>query len=275
MAETSVDFQAVTAAQQQMWSAGDFARVGRSLQLVSENLCEAVDVIPGEDVLDVACGAGNTGIAAARRFAKVTGLDYVPGLLDHARERSRAELIDDATWVEGDAQQLPFPDNSFDIVMSTFGVMFAPDQQRAADEMVRVCRPGGRIAMANWTPDGMIGEMFMTVARHAPPPFKIDPPILWGTEEHLLKLFAGDLSDLRAERRQWMQRFPSPEFGLEYMRTWFGPTKMAFARLADDEQASRALAEDLTELARRHNMAGDAAVVAPATYLEVVATVAG
>jgi ubiquinone/menaquinone biosynthesis C-methylase UbiE len=273
MTETTVDFAAVTAAQQQMWSAGDFARVGRSLQIVSENLCEAADVIPGEDVLDVACGAGNTGIAAARRFGKVTGLDYVPALLDHARERARAELVDDATWVEGDAQELPFADGSFDVVMSTFGVMFAPDQQRAADELLRVCRPGGRIALASWTPDGMIGEMFMTVARHAPPPFKIDPPILWGTEERLHELFGDRISSLRAERREWMQRFPSPEFGLEYMRTWFGPTKMAFARL--DENGQKALAADLTELARRHNMAGDAAVVAPAAYLEVVATRAG
>lgn len=274
MAETTIDFQAVTAAQKQMWSAGDFARVGRSLQIVSENLCETADVMPGEDVLDVACGAGNTAIAAARRFGKTTGLDYVPELLDHARERAKAELVD-ANWVEGDAQELPFPDASFDLVMSTFGVMFAPDQQRAASELLRVCRPGGRIALANWTPDGMIGEMFITVTRHAPPPFKIDPPILWGTEDRLFELFGEGISDLRAERRQWMQRFPSPEFGLEYMRTWFGPTKMAFARLADDEDAQNALAADLVGLARRHNMAGDAAVVAPATYLEVVATRAG
>jgi SAM-dependent methyltransferase len=230
-------------------------------------------VIPGEDVLDAACGAGNTGIAAARRFAKVTGLDYVPALLDHARERAQAELVDDATWVEGDAQELPFEDASFDLVMSTFGVMFAPDQQRAADELLRVCRPGGRIALASWTPDGMIGEMFMTVARHAPPPFKIDPPILWGTQDRLHELFGDAVSELRAKRQHWMQRFPSPEFGLEYMRTWFGPTKMAFARL--DEAGQKALADDLTELARRHNMAGDAAIVAPAAYLEVVATKAG
>jgi SAM-dependent methyltransferase len=273
MAETTVDYAAITAVQQQVWSAGDFARVGRMLQIVSENLCEAADVIPGEEVLDVACGAGNTAIAAARRFAKATGLDYVPELLDHARERAAAELVDDTKWVEGDAQDLPFEDASFDLVMSTFGVMFAPDQQRAASELLRVCRPGGRIALANWTPDGMIGEMFTTVGRHAPPPFKIDPPILWGTEDRLRELFGEGISELRTERREWMQRFPSPEFGIEYMSRWFGPTKMAFARL--DEDGRTALAGDLMDLARRHNMAGDAAVVAPAAYLEVVATRAG
>jgi SAM-dependent methyltransferase len=228
--------------------------------------------MPNEDVLDVACGAGNTAIAAARRFARVTGLDYVPALLEHGRQRAQAELVE-VDYVEGDAQALPFDDGSFDCVMSTFGVMFAPDQQRAADELLRVCRPGGRIALANWTPDGMIGEMFATTARHAPPPFKIDPPPLWGTEGRLHELFGDGISELRAERRHWMQRFPSPQFGLEYMQKWFGPTKMAFARL--DEDGRSALTADLMDLAERHNMAGDAAVVAPAAYLEVVATRAG
>jgi SAM-dependent methyltransferase len=268
----AVDLQAVTAMQQKMWSEGDFARVGRSLQVVSENLCEAAEVLPGERVLDVACGAGNTAIAAGRRFAKVTGLDYVPALLEHGRERAKAELVD-IDYVEGDAQALPFEDASFDLVMSTFGVMFAPDQQRAADELLRVTRPGGRIALANWAPDGVIGEMFATTARHAPPPFKIDPPPLWGTEERLRELFGDGIAELRAERRHWMQRFPSPEFGLEYMKKWFGPTKMAFARL--DEAGGKALADDLNELANRHNMAGDVAMVVPAAYLEVVATRAG
>jgi SAM-dependent methyltransferase len=272
MAETTVDFAAVTAVQQKVWAAGDFARVGRMLQLVSENLCEAADVIPGEDVLDVACGAGNTAIAAARRFARATGLDYVPELLDHGHKRAAAELVD-VTWVEGDAQALPFADVSFDLVMSTFGSMFAPDHERTAHELLRVCRPGGRIALASWTPDGMVGEMFKITTRHAPPPFKLQPPILWGTEDHLRELFGDGVSELRAERRQFVFRYPSPEFNLEYFRTWFGPTKMAFARL--DEAGQNALAEDLLDLGRRHNMAGDAAMVAPASYLEVVATRAG
>jgi SAM-dependent methyltransferase len=268
----AVDLEAVTAVQQQMWSEGDFARVGRAIVIVSENLCEAADVTPGERVLDVACGAGNTAIAAARRFAKVTGLDYVPALLEHGRERAKAELVD-VDYVEGDAQALPFDDSSFDCVMSTFGVMFAPDQERAAAELLRVCRPGGRIALANWTPDGMIGEMFGITVKHAPPPFKIDPPVLWGTEDRLGELLGDGIADLQAERRQFVQRFPSPEFGLEYMRKWFGPTKMAFARLDADGQA--AMTADMVDLYSRHNMAGDGAVVAPATYLEVVATRAG
>jgi ubiquinone/menaquinone biosynthesis C-methylase UbiE len=268
----ATDLQAVTAIQQKVWSEGDFAVVGRSLVVVSENLCEAAELLPGDRVLDVACGSGNTAIAAARRFTTVTGLDYVPALLEHGRERAKAELLE-VEYVEGDAQALPFEDWSFDCVMSTFGVMFAPDQQKAADELLRVCRPGGRIALACWTPDGMIGEMFAVTTKHAPPPFKVDPPVLWGTEDHLRQLFGDGISELRCERRNWMQRFPSPEFGLEYMQKWFGPTKMAFARL--DEAGQKALADDLIGLAQRHNMAGDAAVVAPATYLEVVATRAG
>jgi SAM-dependent methyltransferase len=255
-----------------MWSAGDFARIGMMLVLVSENLVEAADVIPGEDVLDVACGSGNTALAAARRFAKVTGLDYVPELLEHARKRTRAELVE-ADFIEGDAENLPFEDATFDLVASTFGVMFAPDHERTARELLRVTRPGGRIAMANWTPDGAVGEMFVTVARHAPPPPGVKPPILWGTEDYLRELFGSGISELRVQRRDFNFRYPSPEFQLEYFRTWFGPTKMAFARL--DEAGRHALAADLLDLARRRNMAGDVALVTPSTYLEVVATRAG
>jgi ubiquinone/menaquinone biosynthesis C-methylase UbiE len=272
MAEAAVDFEAITAVQKQVWSQGDFARVGMTIVLVSELLCEAADVLPNERVLDVACGSGNTSIAAARRFAKVTGLDYVPALLDHGRERAKAELVD-VDYVEGDAQALPFDDASFDCVLSTFGVMFAPDQRRAASELMRVCRPGGRIGLACWAPDGAVGEMFATTMRHAPPPFKIDPPVLWGTEDHLRDLFGDGISDLRVERREAMIRYPSAEFQLEYFKQWFGPTKMAFARL--DEDAQKALASDLIESARRHNVAGDLALVVPSAYLEIVATRAG
>ena len=270
--DQAVDLAAVKAAQQHMWSQGDFARVGRSQVLVSERLCEAADVIPGERVLDVACGAGNTALAAARRFAVTTGIDYVPALLEHGRERARAELVD-VDFIEGDAEDLPFEDASFDLTLSTFGAMFAPDQQRTADELLRVTRPGGRIGLANWTPDGTIGQMFAIVVKHAPPPFKIDPPVLWGTEERLRELFGSGISDLRIERPELVQRYPSSEFYLEYFRRWFGPTKMAFERL--DGVAQVRLAEDLLELYDRHNMAGDLAMVVPATYLEVVATRAG
>ena len=268
----AVDFQAITAAQQKVWSAGDFTRIGMALQIVSEELCEATDVVPAEDVLDVACGSGNTSLAAARRFATVTGLDYVPELLDHARARAAAEEIE-ANWVQGDAQAMPLADAAFDLVLSTFGAMFAPDQERTAAEMLRVCRPGGRIGMANWTPDGMIGEMFSITGRHAPPPFKIDPPVLWGTEDRLRELFGDGVADLSVERREFTWRFPSAVFMADYFRTWYGPTKMAFARL--DESAAAAFEADLVDLFQRHNMAGDVALVAPATYVEVVATRAG
>ena len=271
MAE-AVDLEAVKAVQQKIWSAGDFARIGMMTVLASENLVEAADVLPSERVLDVACGSGNTALAAARRFARVTGLDYVPALLEHGRERAKAELLD-VEWIEGDAEDLPFDDRSFDLVTSTFGVMFAPDHRRAADELLRVCRPGGRIALASWTPDGSVGEMFRIILRHAPPPPGVQPPPLWGTEDHLRELFGDAISELRIERRQFTFRYPTPEFNLEYFRTWFGPTKMAFARL--DPAGQEALAEDLLELSRRHNMAGDVALVTPATYLEVVATRAG
>jgi ubiquinone/menaquinone biosynthesis C-methylase UbiE len=272
MAEVAVDLEMVKAFQQKMWSAGDFARVGMTIAIVSENLVEAAELLPGERVLDVACGSGNTAIAAARRFAKVTGVDYVPALLEHGRERATAELVD-VEFVEGDAEKLPFDDAAFDLVTSTFGVMFAPNQERAASELLRVCRPGGRIALANWVPDGMVGEMFMTTARHAPPPAGVKPPALWGMEDHLRQLFGDGVSELRAERRETTMRYPSAEFQLEYFRKWFGPTQMAFARL--DEAGQEALAADLIAVSQRHNMAGDAAMVAPAAYLEVVATRAG
>jgi SAM-dependent methyltransferase len=269
----AVDLEAVKAVQQQMWSKGDFARVGMTIVIVSERLCEAAEVTPNERVLDVACGSGNTAIAAARRFAKVTGVDYVAALLDHARERAKAELVEDIEFHEGDAERLDFEDASFDCVLSTFGVMFAPDHQRAAAELLRVTRPGGRIGLACWTPDGYIGQMFKTVAKHAPPPPGVAPPPLWGTEEHLRELFGDGISDLRAERRECVMRYPSAEFGLDYMKRWFGPTQMAFERVGPEGE--QALADDLIGLANGHNMAGDLAMVVPSAYLEVVATRAG
>jgi SAM-dependent methyltransferase len=268
-----MDYEAVKAAQQKMWAEGDFARIGLSQTIVGELLCEAADVLPGDRVLDVACGAGNAALAAARRFAKVTGLDFVPALLDHARERSRAELLDDMEWIEGDAEKLPFEDGSFDVVMSTFGVMFAPNQRKAAAELLRVCRPGGRIAMANWTLDGFVGQLFATTARHVPLPPGLDPPMLWGTEERLRELWGDGISDLRIEHRYAAIRYPSPEYGLEYYRTWFGPTKAALERL--EPAAGDAFAADLLALMRRENTAGDRALVMPSGYAEVVATRAG
>src|SRR5436190_10687500 len=264
------DLQAVTQIQRQVWSRGDFAKIGISAQIVQEELCEAIDVLPGRRLLDVACGAGNGAIAAARRGLEAVGLDYVPALLDRARERAAAEgyYIE---FVEGDAQALPFEDASFDYVISTFGAMFAPDQEKTAAELLRVCRPGGKIGMANWTPEGLIGGgMFAAIAKHAPPPPGIKPPSLWGTEERVRELFGNGISELRIEPCTFTFRYRSPEHWLEYFRAYFGPIMMAFARVG--EEGAPALEGDLLEVMRANNRGGDRALVMPGGYVEVVAT---
>ena len=263
------DLETVTQVQQQIWSQGDFAKIGVSAQIVTEELCEAVDVLPGQRVLDVACGAGNGAIAAARRNAEAVGLDYVPALLERARERAAAEGYD-IEFVEGDAQALPFEDGSFDVAVSTFGAMFAPDQEKTAAELMRVCRSGGKIGMANWPPRGIVGAgVFKIAAEHAPPPPGVQPPVLWGTEERLRELFGDGISELTLNDRQLNLRYHSPEHWLEYFRTYFGPMITAFARVGDE--GAPALEQDLLELMRGANRAGDAALVAPADYVEVVA----
>ncbi len=270
MSDPGPDLGAVTQIQQMIWSDGDFAKIGNRAQLVAERLCETVDVMPGERVLDVACGSGSAAIAASRRWAEAVGVDYVPGLLANGRERAAAEGLK-VEFVEGDAQALPFEDRSFDVVLSTFGAMFAPDQPKAAAELLRVVVGGGRIGMANWTPDGLVGGgMFATIAKHAPPPPGVEPPSSWGTEERVRELFGDRVSDLRVEPAVLNFRFRSPEHWLEYFKTYFGPMRMAFARVGDD--GSAALEADLLELMRSRNSAGDAALVAPADYVEVVAT---
>ncbi len=270
MADSAPDLRVATQVQQQVWSEGDFAKIGNRGQLVGERLCETAEVLPGERVLDVACGSGNAALAAARRFADATGVDYVPELLEHARERAVAEGLE-VEFVDGDAQELPFDDASFDLVTSTFGAMFAPDQERTAGELLRVCRSGGRIAMANWTPEGLVGGIiFGVTAQHAPPPPGINPPPLWGTEERLRELFGDGISDLRVEPRTFNFRFRSPEHWLEYFRTYFGPIIKAFERAGD--AGAPALEADLLGAMRGANRAGDRALVAPAEYIEVVAT---
>jgi ubiquinone/menaquinone biosynthesis C-methylase UbiE len=267
--DAAPDLQTVTQIQQQIWSKGDFAKIGVSGQIVQEELCEAVDVIPGRRVLDVACGAGNGAIAAARRNAEAVGLDYVPALLDRARERAAAEGYD-IEFVEGDAQALPFDDASFDYVISTFGAMFAPDQEKTASELLRVCRPGGKIGMANWTPRGLVGGViFKITAEHAPPPPGVPPPVLWGTEERLRELFGDGISELTLNQRHLTFRYHSPESWLEFFKTFFGPMIMAFARVG--EEGGPALERDLLEAMREANLAGDDGLVAPAEYVEVVA----
>jgi SAM-dependent methyltransferase len=264
------DLGAVKQIQQKVWSEGDFSVIASLVMSTAENLAEALEILPGEQVLDVACGSGNGAIAAARRaWGNTTGADYVPALLERGRERAAAERLE-IDFVEGDAEALPFEDGSFDVVMSIYGAMFAPDQPKTASELLRVCKPGGRIGMANWVPDGFVGEMFITSAKHAPPPPGVKPPILWGTEDHLREVFGDGISDLRVERRTLMQRFYSVDHWLEVFRTFFGPVKVAFERVGPE--GADALESDLRELLERSNIAGERALVVPADYLQVIAT---
>ncbi len=269
MSET-VDLNAVKQVQRRTWSEGDFAMVASLITLVAEELAEALEIVPDERVLDVACGSGNGAIAAARRsWGNVVGSDYVPALLERGRERAAAERLE-IEFVEGDAEDLPFADGQFDVVMSIFGAMFAPDQEKTAAELLRVCKPGGRIGMANWVPDSGVGQMFMTIAKHAPPPPGVKPPLLWGVEDSLRELLGGGISDLRVERRVSRQTFRSVDHWLDFFRTYFGPTKVAFERVGAEGEA--ALEADLRAYLEQSNTAGDRALVLEPEYLQVVAT---
>jgi SAM-dependent methyltransferase len=251
--------------QQKTWASGDFAIVATLIVIVGEQLCEAVDLRAGQDVLDVATGSGNTAIAAARRFTNVTGVDFVPALLERGRARAAVEglAID---FLEGDAEALPVPDDSFDVVLSTFGVMFAVDQHKAAGELLRVLRPGGRIGLSNWVPDGAFGELFRIFAKHNPPPPGFMPPALWGTREHLAALFPN--ADIRLQRRTFRGVMPSVDFWLDFFRRWFGPTVKAFEAIGPDGAA--ALEADMRAWAARTNISGDDTLVLPQDYVDVV-----
>jgi len=263
------DLAAIKQRQQATWASGDFAVIGTTLQIVGESLAEAADVRAGNRVLDVAAGNGNATLAAARRFADVTSTDYVPALLDKGRERARAEGLS-VQFQEADAEQLPFPDASFDVVLSTFGAMFTPDHQRAASEMLRVLRPGGRIGMANWTPGGFIGRLFKVIGAYVPPPAGLKSPALWGTEPHLVELFGTQAAQIRCERRYFNFRYRSAAHWIQVFRDLYGPTHKAFAAL--DAAGAQSLERDITTLLHLLNTAGSASLVVPAEYLEVVIT---
>jgi ubiquinone/menaquinone biosynthesis C-methylase UbiE len=254
--------------QQKTWSSGDYAKIGNPLVIMGERLSEAVDVRPGQKVLDVATGSGNTAISAARRFSMATGLDYIPELIEQARERARAEGLDVAFEV-GDAENLPYPDASFDVVLSTVGVMFTPDQERAARELLRVCKPGGKIGLANWVPDGYVGNMLRTVGKHVPPPAGVKPPPLWGTEDRLRELLGDGVSSLDSTRRTYVFRYLSADHFIEQFRSYYGPVHKAFESL--DEDGREALENDLKELIGEWNISGDETALLPSDYLEVVA----
>jgi SAM-dependent methyltransferase len=268
MSET--DLQALREAGRKTWSEGDFAVVAAIVMMASEELVEALDVIPGERVLDVATGSGNAAIAAARRtWGNVVGADFVPAVLERARERAAAERLE-IEFVEGDAAELPFADGEFNVVTSVFGAMFAPDQQQTATELLRVCKPGGRIGMANWVPDGPVSQLFGIVAKHALPPPGFTPPVLWGTEDHVRELFGDGVTDLRFERKASRQPFRSIDHYLEIFRNYFGPIKLAFDRVGPDGEA--ALEADLREQLGQCNTVGDRAFVLEPEYLQVTAT---
>ena len=264
---TTADLAAVKGRQQAAWSSGDYSIVGTTLQIVGELLAEACDLRTDERVLDVAAGNGNATLAAARRGCKVTSTDYVSALLERGAERARAERLE-VSFQTADAEALPFAANTFDAVLSSFGVMFTPDQDKAAAELLRVCRPGGRIGMANWTPDGFIGQLFKTIGRHVAPPAGVKPPSAWGTEARLKELFPPAVASVAITPRVFNFRYRSAAHFVEVFRTWYGPTHKAFAVLPTDKAA--ALEAEMLELLTRLNRAGDASLVVPSEYLEVV-----
>ena len=262
------DLTAVKTRQQAAWSSGDYAIVGTTLQIVGEDLCEALDLRPGSKVLDVAAGNGNATLAAARRWCDVTSTDYVRALLNNGRDRAAAEKLK-VEFREADAENLPFADKSFDVVMSTFGVMFTADHDKAAGEMLRVCRSGGKIGMANWTPEGFIGQLFKTLGKHLPPPAGVKSPALWGTRARLDEMF-GKAGEIDAQPRMFVFRYRSPEHWLEVFKTFYGPMLKAFAAL--DAAKQDALRNDLLALVRQFNRATDGTVAVRSEYLEVVIT---
>jgi ubiquinone/menaquinone biosynthesis C-methylase UbiE len=263
------ELEAIGEAQKRAWSDGDFAMVANLIVIVAEELAEALEILPDERVLDVACGSGNGAIAAARRaWGGTVGVDFVPALLERGRERAAAERLE-VEFVEGDAADLPFGDGEFDVVMSIFGAMFAPDQERAAAELLRVCRPGGRIGMANWVPEGPINDLFMMLSQYAPTPPGFVPPVLWGVEDRVRELFGDGISDLRLKRVLTRQAFRSADHYLEFFRRYFGPIRAAFDQAGPEREEE--LAEELRSHLERASVGGDRALVLEAEYLHVLA----
>jgi SAM-dependent methyltransferase len=265
----SPDLSALKIRQQAAWSSGNYAVVGTTLQIVGEQLCETLDLRPGSKVLDVAAGNGMVTLAAARRWCDVTSTDYVPALLEQGRARAAAEGLA-VDFMEADAEQLPFENGSFGVIVSTFGVMFTPNQPQAASELLRVCRSGGKIGLANWTPDGFIGQIFKTLGKYLPPPAGAKSPALWGTSARLDELFGDQATSIKAESRMFNFRYRSPDHFLDVFKTFYGPVLKAFAAL--DAPTRENLRNDLHALIVRMNKSGDATMVLPSEYLEVVIT---
>jgi ubiquinone/menaquinone biosynthesis C-methylase UbiE len=264
--EAAPDLAAIKARQQGTWGSGDYSVIGGTLQIVGEALCEALDLRAGSKVLDVAAGDGNVTLAAARRWCEVTSTDYVPALLEYGRARAAAYRLP-VSFREADAEALPFPDQTFDVVVSTFGVMFTPNQDKAAAELLRVCRRDGKIGLANWTPDGFIGQAFKTLGKHVAPPAGVKSPLLWGTRARLDEMF-GKSATVHAQPRTYMFRYRSPQHWLEVFRAYYGPIHKAFGALNAGQQDE--LSADLTALIGKFNRATDGTMVVPGEHLEVI-----
>jgi ubiquinone/menaquinone biosynthesis C-methylase UbiE len=262
------DFKSLKGRQQIAWSSGDYAVIGTTLQIVGETLCEALDLRAGQRVLDVAAGNGNATLAAARRWCEVVSTDYVPALLERGRERAEADRLV-IEFREADAEALPFAESSFDAVLSTFGVMFTPDQDQAAAELVRVCKRGGKIGLANWTPEGFIGQLFKTIGRHVPPP-GVKSPVLWGTCARITELFDAQASSIQVEHRNFVFRYRSAQHWVDVFKTWYGPLAKTFGAL--DPRVQTMLTDDLLALVERFNRSGDQTMAVPSDYLEVIVT---
>jgi ubiquinone/menaquinone biosynthesis C-methylase UbiE len=263
----TADLAAVKTRQQAAWSTGNYAVVGTTLQIVGEDLCEALDLRAGSQVLDVAAGNGNATLAAARRWCEVTSTDYVGSLLESGQARAKAEGHS-VKFQEADAENLPFADATFDAVLSTFGVMFTPNQEQAARELARVCKPGGKIGLANWTPESFIGQLFKTIGKYVPPAQGVKSPALWGTQARLEELFARTAKEIRATRRHFTFRYRSPAHWIEVFRTYYGPMNKTYGALDAGKQAD--FTRDVTELMARGNRATDGTLVLPSEYLEAV-----
>jgi ubiquinone/menaquinone biosynthesis C-methylase UbiE len=264
-----LDLEALKARQQGAWSSGDYAIVGTTLQIVGEQLCESLDLRSGQKVLDVAAGNGNVSLAAARRWCDVVSMDYVPSLLERGRLRAEAEGFS-IKFKEADAEALSLPDASFDVVVSTFGVMFTPNQDKAAAELLRVCKSGGKIGLANWTPEGFIGQLFKTLGKYLPPPAGAKSPALWGTEARIKEMFGLSAASIKAERRNFNFRYRSPEHFLDIFKNYYGPMLKAFAAL--DAANQQGLRNDLLALIARMNRADDGTMIVPSEYLEIAIT---